>query len=168
MHRQGRTDKRTTGRGGEEEEAESEGEGRGRGSEGREKSSGQRAGQRRRERQQAERRKEDRGTCRLKRPFLLPTAPKTKAKPRASVFAHLAFGVVVYLYMVVVAVSQVLAGTGGCLSDSVHMVFHEEGLPVVAINIVVHSFCFLLCDVCSVFLIPYIGLVILCSAPDDI
>ena len=62
----------------------------------------------------------------------------------------------------VVAVSLILAGY------SVLMVFHEEGLPVVAINIVVHSFCFLLCNVCSVFLIPYIRLVIFCSAPDDV
>ena len=68
----------------------------------------------------------------------------------------------VYLYVKVVAVSQVLA------SDSVLMVFLEEGLPVVAINIVVHSFCFLPCNMCSVFLIPHIRLIILCSASDDV
>ena len=58
--------------------------------------------------------------------------------------------------------SLVLVGCG------VLIVFHEEGLPVVTIDVVVHSFCFLPCNMCSVFLIPHIRLIILCSASDDV
>ena len=58
--------------------------------------------------------------------------------------------------------SLILAGYG------VLMVFLEEGMLVVTIDVAVHSFCFLLRNVCSVFPIPYIRFVILCSAPDDV
>ena len=57
---------------------------------------------------------------------------------------------------------MVLVGCG------VLIVFHEEGLPVVTIDVVVHSFCFLSCNMWSVFLIPHIRLIILCSASDDV
>ena len=79
--------------------------------------------------------------------------------PRASACSC---GVVISFYLKVVAVSLILAGYG------VLMVFLEEGLPVVTINVTVHSFCFLLRNVCSVFSIPYIRFVILCSASDDV
>ena len=113
MHRQGRTDRRTTGRGEEEEEAESEGreeEQRGKGDEQRAK--GRAATMSATTGRAEECRTEIQANA--KRFFKLPTAPKTMARPRASVFVNLSFGVVVYLYMAVVAVSQVLAGKGGC------------------------------------------------------
>ena len=154
--RQGRTDRRITGKGG-----------RG----GRQSQrKGRRASSEEKERAASRTAKMSATTCRaercrteiqadVRRLFKFSTAHKITTGPRASACSC---GVVVNFYLKVVAVSLILAGY------SVLMVFHEEGLPVVAINIVVHSFCFLLCNVCSVFPIPYIGLVILCSTPDDV
>ena len=59
-------------------------------------------------------------------------------------------------------VSLVSVGCG------VLIMFHEEGLPVVTIDVIVHGFCFLPCDMCLVFPIPHIGLIILCSISDDV
>ena len=158
MHtpRQGRTDRRLTGKGGRRRRQSQR--------------KGRRASSEEKERAASKTAKMSATTCRaercrteiqadVRRLFKFSTAHKITTGPRASACSC---GIVVNFYLKVVAVSLILGGY------SVLMVFHEEGLPVVAINVIVHSFCFLLCNVCSVFHIPYIGLVILCSTPDDV